>query len=32
MIDGKQYVVIIAAGHKLDKVPAEGMYLAFALP
>jgi quinoprotein glucose dehydrogenase len=32
MIDGKQYVVIIAAGHKLDKVPTEGMYLAFALP
>lgn len=32
MVDGKQYVVIAAAGSKMDKVPYEGSYVAFALP
>ncbi|MHB1673514.1 MAG: outer membrane protein assembly factor BamB family protein [Acidobacteriaceae bacterium] len=32
MVDGKQYVVIAAAGSKVDKVPFEGFYVAFALP
>ncbi len=32
MVDGKQYVVIAAAGSKVDKVPLEGFYIAFALP
>lgn len=32
MVDGKQYVVIAAAGSKMDKVPYEGFYVAFALP
>jgi quinoprotein glucose dehydrogenase len=32
MVDGKQYVVIAAAGSKMDKVPYEGYYVAFALP
>lgn len=32
MVDGKQYVVIAAGGSKLDKVPAEGFYIAYALP
>ncbi|HET9087888.1 MAG TPA: PQQ-binding-like beta-propeller repeat protein [Acidobacteriaceae bacterium] len=32
MVDGKQYVVIAAGGSKEDKVPAEGNYVAFALP
>ena len=32
MVDGKQYVVIAASGSKLDKVPYEGLYVAFALP
>ncbi|MGH9617426.1 MAG: PQQ-binding-like beta-propeller repeat protein, partial [Acidobacteriaceae bacterium] len=32
MVDGKQYVVIAATGSKLDKVPYEGYYVAFALP
>ena len=32
MIDGKQYVAIAAAGSKMDKVPYEGCYIAFALP
>jgi quinoprotein glucose dehydrogenase len=32
MVDGKQYVVIAAAGGKMDKVPYEGFYVAFALP
>lgn len=32
MVDGKQYVVIAAGGSKEDKVPAEGYYVAFALP
>jgi quinoprotein glucose dehydrogenase len=31
-VDGKQYVVIAAAGSKMDKVPYEGSYVAFALP
>jgi len=31
-VDGKQYVVIAAAGSKMDKVPYEGFYVAFALP
>jgi len=32
MVDGKQYVAIAAAGSKMDKVPYEGYYVAFALP
>jgi hypothetical protein len=32
MVDGKQYVAIAAAGSKIDKVPYEGFYVAFALP
>jgi quinoprotein glucose dehydrogenase len=32
MVDGKQYVVIAAAGSKMDKVPYEGFYVVFALP
>jgi quinoprotein glucose dehydrogenase len=32
MIDGKQYIAIAAAGSKMDKVPYEGYYVAFALP
>jgi quinoprotein glucose dehydrogenase len=32
MVDRKQYVAIAAAGSKLDKVPDEGYYVAFALP
>lgn len=32
MEDGKQYVVIAAGGSKEDKTPAEGNYVAFALP
>lgn len=32
MVDGKQYVVIAAGGSKDDKVPSEGIYIAFALP
>ena len=32
LVDGKQYVVIAAGGSKEDTVPAEGMYVAFALP
>ena len=31
-VDGKQYVAIAAAGSKMDKVPYEGFYVAFALP
>jgi quinoprotein glucose dehydrogenase len=31
-VDGKQYVVVAAAGSKIDKVPYEGSYVAFALP
>lgn len=32
MVDGKQYVVIAAAGSKMDKLPYEGFYVVFALP
>ena len=32
VVDGKQYVVIAAGGGKEDKVPSEGMYVAFSLP
>jgi quinoprotein glucose dehydrogenase len=32
MVDGKQYVVIAAAGSKMDKVPYEGFYVAFSSP
>jgi quinoprotein glucose dehydrogenase len=32
MVDGKQYVVIAAAGSKMDKVPYEAFYVAFSLP
>ncbi|MGO8719210.1 MAG: PQQ-binding-like beta-propeller repeat protein [Acidobacteriaceae bacterium] len=32
MVDGKQYVAIAAAGSKLDTVPYEAFYVAFALP
>ncbi|HZC43107.1 MAG TPA: PQQ-binding-like beta-propeller repeat protein [Acidobacteriaceae bacterium] len=32
MIEGKQYVAIAAAGSKMDKIPYEGFYVAFALP
>lgn len=32
MVDGKQYVAIAAAGSKMDKIPYEGSYVAFALP
>ena len=31
-VDGKQYVAIAAAGSKMDKIPYEGFYVAFALP
>jgi quinoprotein glucose dehydrogenase len=31
-VDGKQYVVIAAAGSKVDKTPYEALYVAFALP
>ncbi len=32
MVNGKQYVVIASGGSKENKVPAEGTYIAFALP
>lgn len=32
MVDGKQYVAIAAAGSKMDTVPYEAFYVAFALP
>jgi quinoprotein glucose dehydrogenase len=32
MVDGKEYVVIAAAGGRNPKEPAGGLYVAFALP
>jgi quinoprotein glucose dehydrogenase len=32
MVDGKEYVVIAAAGGRNPKEPAGGLYMAFALP